>query len=163
MSSEAIHPRYRFDPSWLFLVAGLALLCATVVIGSRDELDDARHQRDRILAVEQHRQQRLDRYNEYLSALERNDPNLAESLAGSQLNQVPSTRAAIPGTVDPAAGDATIFPALEPPPMELPQRMYVDSTLGKLVRNDSTRLWLLAASGVLILVGLLPSGMKSRG
>ncbi len=163
MSEPVVHPRYRFDPAWLFLLAGLALLAAVVVIGSRDELDDAQHQRDRVLAVEQHRQQRLDRYNEYLSALERNDRVLAESLAGSQLNQVPEDRAAIPGTVEPAAGDATVFPALEPPPLELPERVVVESTLAKLVRHDRTRLLLLAASAVLVLVGLLPAGQKIRG
>jgi hypothetical protein len=163
VQSTPYQPRYRLDPAWLFLLSGLALLCSVVVIGARDEMDDARHQRDRVLAVEQHRQQRIDRYNEYLAALERNDPVLAESLAGSQLNQVPATRAAIPGTVDPAAGDATIFPALEPPPLQLPQRVMVDSTLANLARHDRTRLWLLAASGVLILVGLLPATMKTRG
>lgn len=150
-----------FDPAWLFLLAGLALVSATVLVSAQTQLDEVRHQRDRVLAIEEHRQQRLDRYKEYLDALTQGQPALVESLAGSQLNQIPADRAAIPGTVREGASlEASIFPALEPPPLREPAQFETPSTLARLASNDATRIWLLAGGAVLILVGLLPA---SRG
>jgi hypothetical protein len=146
-----------FDPAWLYLVAGLALLAATVLVSAQVDLEQAQHQRDVVLAVELHREQRLDRYKEFLAAIDARQPALVESLAGSQLNQIPATRAAIPGTVRDNAVDASVFPALEPPPLVLPAPMQTRSMLTKLATQDATRLWLLAGSAVLILVGLLPA------
>lgn len=146
-----------FDPAWLYLLAGLALLAATVLVSAQVDLEAAQHQRDIVLAVERHREDRLNRYKEFLAALDAREPALVESLAGSQLNQIPASRAAIPGTVRDNAVDASVFPALEPPPVALPPAMQTRSLLTRLTTNDATRLWLLAGSAVLILVGLLPA------
>jgi hypothetical protein len=152
--------RPLFDPGWLFLIAGLALLAATALITAQKEVAQARWLRDRVLAAESHRGERLARYEEYMGALESRNPTLVESLAGSQLNQIPSERAAIPGTVRDHTSDAGVFAALEPPALRLPSQRSVDSMLSKLVTNDATRMWMLAASALLILIGLLP---PSRG
>ncbi|HYF15433.1 MAG TPA: hypothetical protein VD971_10225 [Phycisphaerales bacterium] len=149
-----------FDPAWLFLVAGIVMLGALTLVASQREVDEARAVRDRTLAVEQHRTARLARYEEFLAALDQQSPALIESLASSQLNMIPASRAAIPGMSGGMRADASIFPSLEPPPLRLPSATTVDSTLVRLVRSEATRLWLLAGSVVLILVGLLPA---SRG
>jgi len=145
------------NPAWLYLIAGVALLAATVLVSAQAQVDEARFVRDRALTVEQHRQQRLDRYREFLVAVETKQPALVEALASSQLNQIPADRAAIPGTMHDSLVDASVFPALEPAPMAEPTRTHSTSMLVKLTSNDATRVWLLVGASVLILVGLLPA------
>ncbi len=147
------------DPGWLFLLAGLAILAATVIVPAQMDLRKARWLRDRALAVEAHRQQRLERYREYLSAIENKEPSLVLSLAASQLNMIPADREAIPGSAHPLR-DASVFPALEPPALELPEYHAVDSLLVRWTTDDHKRLWLIGAGALCVLVGLLP---PSRG
>lgn len=52
-------PLFRFDAGWLFLVAGAALLCATVLLPAFDDLTDAENSRDAALALEAYQSQRL--------------------------------------------------------------------------------------------------------
>lgn len=55
---------------------------------------------------------------------------------------------------------ASVFPALEPPPVVLPVQTKVDSTLRKLATTDATRVWLLAGGALCMLLGLLPASKK---
>ncbi|MFO0833201.1 MAG: hypothetical protein U0637_15315 [Phycisphaerales bacterium] len=153
-------PAALFDPGWLFLLAGLALLGATAWISASNDTAEARITRDRLLAQEAHRQERISRYEEFMGAIEQKQPALIESLAAAQLNQIPADRAAIPGTVRDNQVDASVFPALEPPPLHLPERRSIDSRLARLVSGDLTRMLLLGGSALMILIGLLP---PSRG
>ena len=153
-------PAAMFDPGWLFLLAGLALLGATTWVSASNDTADARITRDRLLAQETHRQERIGRYEEFLGALDQKQPALIESLAAAQLNQIPADRAAIPGTVRDNTVDASVFPALEPPALRLPARREVDSRLAQLIQGNLTRMVLLAGSALMILIGLLP---PSRG
>lgn len=153
-------PAALFDPGWLFLLAGLALLGATAWITAANETADARIARDRLLAAESHRHERIGRYEEFLGAMDQQQPALIESLAAAQLNQIPADRAAIPGTVRDNLADASVFPALEPPALRLPAKRDVDSKLSRLIASDTTRMILLAGSALMILIGLLP---PSRG
>jgi hypothetical protein len=149
-----------FDPTWLFLVAGVALVAATVLVAAQDDVDEARHRRDVQLAIELHRETRLNNYKEFLAALDEKQPALVQSLASSQLNQIPADRAAIPGTVADNLVEASVFPALEPQPVVLPVQTKVDSTLRTLATTDGTRLWLLAGGALCLLLGLLPASRR---
>lgn len=148
------------DPGWLFLLAGLAILAATVLIPAQDDLDEARWLRDRALAVEAHRQQRLDRYGEYLSSLDNADQSLIQSLAASQLNQIPDDRVPLPGATDTARSSASVFPALEPDPLRLSDRAKVGSMLERWTTDDRTRIWLIGAGALCVLIGLLPQAVR---
>jgi len=148
------------DPGWLFLLSGLALLGATVLIPAAEDLDKARWQRDRALLVEAHRLERLTRYDEYLAALDTREPALVLSLAASQLNQIPADRAPIPGRALSAGSSASVFPGLEPAPLKLPQRLRMGSLLERWTTDNRTRLWLIAGGAACVLIGLLP---QSRG
>jgi hypothetical protein len=150
---------FLVDPGWLFLIAGVALLAATVLIPAADDLAATKFQRERALAIEAHRIQRLDRYEEYLAALDNKDPSLVLSLAASQLNEIPEDRAPIPGQRGAlgAMADASVFPSLEPPPLRLPELVKSESILDRWTNNDRTRLWLIVAGAACVLVGLLPS------
>jgi len=149
------------DPGWLFLAAGLGLLISTVLIPAFEALNQARWQRDCALAVERHRMDRLDRYHRYLAALEADNPDLLLSLAMTQLNAIPADQRVLP-TSSGSPSSASVFPQLEPPPIELPGRRRVGSLLERLATDERTRLWLIVAGGVCVLVGLLPGATTSH-
>jgi hypothetical protein len=152
-----------FDPGWLFVLAGLAMLGATALIPAHEDLKDARWNRDRVLLVEKHREQRLTRYQEYIDAVDRQEPSLVLSLAATQLNQIPQERSPIPGMPAVSEGDASVFPSLEPPPLKLPgPRPKTDSLLTRWTTDTLTRVWFIALGSALVLLGLLPaaSGWK---
>lgn len=161
-SSPPTAPIAYFDPGWLYLLAGLALLAATVLIPAMDDLADVQFERDRALALEGHRVQRLELYQGYLAALERQEPSLVMALAASQLNQIPQGRSLIlePADIFAGGGSATasVFSGLEPPPLKLPERQRVDSILSRWTNSDRSRTWLIAAGAVCLLLGLLPRG-----
>jgi hypothetical protein len=150
-----------FDPGWLFLVAGLALLSATLLIPAVDSLNEARWLRDRARVFEEHRLQRITRHDEFWAALREGDPTLALALAASQLNQITADRAPLEGDqLEQTAGGASVFPALEPDPIALPPKPVMDSTLHRLVTGEKSRSWILAIAGVMILIGLLPASVN---
>jgi hypothetical protein len=153
-------PIALFDPGWLFLISGIAILAATVLIPAMDDLSEARLQRDRALTLERHRVERIARYQEYLSALEREEPSLVMALAESQLNQIPRGRQLIIEQPTPlvgaAAPSASVFADLEPPPPTLPDRVRVGSILERWTTSDAMRPWLIAGGALCLLIGLLP-------
>ncbi len=163
MATDRRTPLFPFDAGWLFLLPGLALLSATVLIPAYNDLMDARWSRDRAAAIEQNRLDRLNRYGVYLDALEREDPSVVKSLAASQLNMVPESFEPLAPMRDPSNIPATVFPLLEPDPSVVPNvppareqsRLEVWST------SDRTRVWLIAAGGLCVLVGLLPTAVRS--
>jgi len=156
---EPIDPP-RLDAGWLFLLAGLAILAATVLIPAHDDLRRAEHVRDIALTQEAMHRERLDRHQIYLDALERGDPRLARSLAASQLNLVPVDHRPMRDIDRGLPASASIFGALEPKPRPAPVLHHVDSLLDRLVLNPSTRLWILSAGVVCLLVGLLPPASR---
>jgi hypothetical protein len=156
MGARVERPIDRLDPGWLFLAAGVVLLFATVVIPAQADLAEARWQRDRALAIEAQRKERLFKHERYLAALESREPALVRALAASQLNLVPAGRAAALRPIDPMMEDASVFPSLEPAPIVLPELELVDSRLARWARGEHSRLWLIAAGSMLVMMGLLP-------
>lgn len=147
--------RTIFDPAWLFLLPGLAILSAGVLIPAQDRLDQARWQRDRARAMLTHAQERLERSRILADALHRQDPTLARALAAGQLNLVPSTDPALPSLVLASSRPTTdILASLEPPMPELPARERRDSRLTRLLMDPPTRLWTMAAGAFLVAIGL---------
>jgi hypothetical protein len=142
----------------------MGVLAAVVLIPATESLQKARWQRDRAIAVERHRQERITRYEEYLAALDEQNPSLVLSLAESQLNEIPADRtvmhSATGGPLGSRSQDLSVFPGLEPPPIQLPEFHPVESTLSHLVTSPKTRGWMILGGAVCVLVGLLPA---SRG
>lgn len=144
------------DPGWLFLLAGIAVLAATILIPATDDLAQARWERERALAQEQRRRDRIANYTRYLDALERADRQLVLSLASSELNLIPKDRDPLPGMPRGQADSATIFASLEPPPLRWADRPVPDSLLYRWTTDDRRRLWLIAGGALSCLMGLLP-------
>jgi hypothetical protein len=162
MNRDPTHPLPAvIDPGWLFLVAGIGIIAATVLIPAQEDLDEARWKREVALGHEFHRRERINRYEEYVSALDRREPSLVYALAASQLNEIPEDRGVIGGLGDARSANVSVFPALEPPPMESTERRKTVSYLQKLTTQDSTRLWMLAGGMACVMIGMLPSA-RSR-
>ncbi|MCA3006424.1 MAG: hypothetical protein LW650_12770 [Planctomycetaceae bacterium] len=145
------------DPGWLFLIPGVALIAFTVIIPAQHDLEEARYFKSRVQAVQDHRDERIGNYQRYLEALERGDENLIRSLAATQLNQVDQRFAPLLQPEDTTRVSASVFTQLEPKPLVLPERPVKQmSTLERWATQDDTRVWLLAAGAMCILLGLLP-------
>lgn len=158
-SHAVMRPLVRLDPGWLFLIAGIATLAATVLIPAAADLDEARWQRNKALAIERHRLDRLERYGQYLAAVQRGDEDVTLSLLATQLNLSPVARIPLTPVVDPGRTNASPFPALEPDPLTLPERSPLQehpSILLRLTTSDHHRLWLIAGGVFCTLIGLLP-------
>ena len=144
------------DAGWLFLLAGLGLLAATVLIPAAEDLAEARNARDTALVLESLHEERFRRHAEYLDAVEARDPVVMRQLAARQFNRVPADARPIIGAVVPASLPATVFSQLEPDPVPAPILDRSASTLSKLATGERSRLWLIAIGAVLVLVGIMP-------
>ncbi len=156
-------PLFRIDAGWLFIIAGLSILAATVLIPAQNDLDLATWQRDRAAAIEKHRLKRLEQYGQYLRAVKGGDESVVLSLASIGLNKSPADRVPLNPRTDPSNLSASVFPHLEPAPVELPPKPIVSqrsSILARWTIDEHTRLWLLAAGVLAMLVGLLPSSSR---
>lgn len=150
------------DPGWLFLLAGLVMLAAAVLIPAQHDLADARWRRDAALAHERNRLERLGRYEEYLAAIDRADPALVESLATSQLGLVPKGGEPVGSLAHPNMLDASVFRQLEPGAVTVASPPTSDSILSRLVSARQTRLWVIAGAAVCVLIGALPHAARRR-
>ena len=165
-TARTLRPLVRLDPGWLFLIAGAAVVACTVLIPAQRSLDNARWERDRAMAIERHRVERLERYAAYLDALGRGDESVLLSLAATQLNMSPEDRVPLTLPDDPALTSASVFPALEPPPLDLPvrpEKARSPSLLERLTIGDTSRLWLMALGLISLVWGLLPASMRASG
>lgn len=164
---SASNPSILPDPGWLFLLAGLGLLGAAVLIPAAEALDEARYVRDRALVSEQFRIDRLDRYKAFIGALDERQPALIAHLKAIHLNQYPEGMRPLGELAeDPGLASASIFEKLEPPLPTMPDEPphHIErSMLAKLATGQPSRLWMLAVGAVCILVGVLPPATRRCG
>lgn len=149
-----------FDPGWLYLLPGLALVASAVLIPSHERLEEVRWQRARAETLGAHLHDTLQRHRRYVEALEQGGETVLLSLAASQLNMVPEGTA--PMVAGPAGSGASVFDALEPPPPALPEREAAESRLRRIAMSPRTRPWLIAAGLLAVFIGLLPRAQNRR-
>lgn len=154
--SPLVRTLARVDAGWLFLIAGTALISATLLIAAADDLSAANFQRRRALAAEAVHQERLERHAAFLDAVSRGDESVVRTLAATQLRMTASGREPL-SLAGPTRVDASVFPGLEPPPVEpIGTRARPNSLLGRWATGERSRLWLLAAGASMVFIGLLP-------
>ena len=83
-------PTIRLDAGWLYVLAGLALCAAGILVPARRDLEDLRRQRDRLADERAIGDERAHAYETFLRLLEEDDPALIRRLAAAQLNLVPA-------------------------------------------------------------------------
>ncbi len=146
-------PDVRLDPGWLFVLAGLALCAAGLLVPAQQDLRSMRGQLDQ-LAHERHlRAARLEAHASFLAKIEQGEPAVVRRLAAAQLNLIPagdrpvllasSRNDSVTEWVNRTVAAATP-PASTPP----------DTWLARMT-GGGRRLWILAGGIFVIFVGLL--------
>lgn len=149
-------PLFRFDPGWLFLLGGAALIGAMLIIPALDGLRDARHRLDAMRAEERFRAERLANYTAFLDALRQREPTLVLALATTQLNEAPEHLRPIMTETDGEQLSASVFAELEPAFTPVPEPAKPDSRLQRWATDTKARPWLLAFGAICVLIGVLP-------
>lgn len=154
-------PLFRLDAGWPFVLAGLVMLVAVVVLPGRRGVHDMRAQLDLLQTQEVVTIERLNAYTQFLDGIRSGDPQLLRRLGASQLNLVPDgeTPILVAASLDqtvPAWIDQTVAP------VSVRDRPYADTLLIRLAEGQ-WRVWLLAGSVFVIFLGLvLGPDMASR-
>jgi hypothetical protein len=152
---------FEIDPGWPFVVAGLGLIVAGVLIPAQRDLHELRGSLEVHRALLEHSDRRLDAYDRFLVAVDEAEPQLVRRLAASQLNKMPADER--PYLMLPSM-NATVSDWIDASePLEVPAPApYPDTLLARLATGPR-RLWILASGVFLIFVGLVfgPSGMRS--
>lgn len=163
MADAVKPPLPLFDPGWLFLLAGGAVFVATILIPAADDAHAAERQVEQARVWADHQTKRVERYSEYLDALDRRDPALIASLAATHLHLTPAGKKALL-MEDPewlAQRPIPIFENVEPDtPITPAAYKPLDSALGNLARGERSRLVMLAVAALCILYGALPMTRK---
>ncbi len=150
---EAARPLFRIDPGWPFVIGGLLLVVAGVLIPAQRELHDLREAVEVQRAVEDQSVRQLAAYDRFLNDLGRGEPQLVKRLAASQLNLMPVGER--PYMFAPTV-HRTVTDWIEASePLELPEpEAYPDTLLSRLSQGPR-RLWVLACGVFLTFVGLM--------
>ncbi len=159
---RATRPLFRFDPGWLFIIAGLAVCAAGVLLPAQADLRALEEQLAVLQGEEARAYQRLAAHADFIDQVDRGDPGIIKRLAAAQLNLVPEGDKPVllaGGDTSPVTEwiDATVDLNLRPPPIE------PVSTLSRWA-NGTSRLWMFGGGIMSVFIGLLisPDGSRSR-
>lgn len=155
-------PLFRFDPGWPFVVAGLGLLVAGVLIPAQRELHDLENTRAVHAAIEDRSVRQLAAYDRFLNDLDRSDDQLVRRLAASQLNQMPDGERSL--MLVPSMNDTVTEWIEGSEPLQLPETAEYPDTLLTRLATGPRRLWVLACGAFLVFIGLLlgPNSLLTR-
>ncbi|MHC4210568.1 MAG: hypothetical protein ACYSWT_12730 [Planctomycetota bacterium] len=156
----------RLDCGWLYVLAGLALCAAGVLVPARRDLEDLRRQRDRLADERAIGQERADAYETFLQLLADDDPALLRRLAAAQLNLVPADETPV---LVAASRTATVTDWIDRNvrAQRVEPKAPPDTLLAHLVGGPG-KLWVIAGGVLAVFVGLLlddartPAGHRSR-
>lgn len=149
-------PLFRFDPGWLFIVAGMAICMAVVLLPARHDLFMLESQRAALRARELHNNARLRVHVDFLEDVDHADPDLIERLIASQLNLIPQGETPVLRAAHSAdAVQYWLEMAAPEPDFELPE--FPETTLSRLA-SGPRRIWLMAGGVLSIFCGLLTGG-----
>ena len=150
------HPRrslFQFDPGWPFVVTGIGLIVAGVLIPAQRDLHELRGSLEVHRALLEHSERRLAAYEGFVEAIDEGETQLVRRLAASQLNRMavderpylmlPSMNETVSSWID--ASEPLEVPVVSP---------YPDTLLSRLATGPR-RLWVLASGVFLIFLGLV--------
>jgi len=141
--------------AWLFLIAGLLLVSAAMLVPAWRDIEQVRADRDRVAAAAEVEARTLAATRAVLESLESGDASVADRLVAWQLNLLPEGDRAVAREVH-AGGvlgwiDASVAPV--PPPGDT----AAETPLETLVSGPA-RLWVLGAGGLMIFGGIIGGG-----
>ena len=153
MRDESRAPLFRFDPGWPFVIAGLLILAAGILIPGHRELLELRGELVRQETREQVAFEQLRAYDEFLAGVRETDPEVIRRLAMAHLNKIPAGEESLlltPGMnqtvgewIESSIPDRTV---VVPP--------YPDTVLARWALGPG-RLWMLGVAVMLLFVGFV--------
>lgn len=159
---RATRPLFRLDPGWLFILAGLAVCAAGVLLPAQADLRALEDQLALLQGEEARAYQRLAAHADFIDQVDRGEPGIIKRLAAAQLNLVPEGDKPVllsGGEASPVTEwiDATVDLNLRPPPID------PASTLSRWA-NGQSRLWMFGGGIMAVFIGLLisPEGSRAR-
>ena len=140
---------------WGFFLCGIILIVAAAILPLNADLEWTHHQRNLALVAEQENIARNVSYQGMIAAIENKNPDTLNLLAQSNMGMIPADHDALlmPGQ----RADPMIFELLEPAPLPRPVFAPNYSRLENLVMIPKSRLWVIAAGILLVLIGIPPA------
>ena len=153
-------PLFQFDSGWLFILAGLAVCAAGVLLPAQSDLEALQRQLQQLRSEENMAYARLKAHADFMDQVDRADPALVRRLAAAQLNMVPEgdTPVLLAGsTSSPVTSwiENTIDLDIRPP------KPAPISTLGRWA-NGPNRLWFFGGGIMAVFFGLILSSPARR-
>ena len=150
---SATKPLFQVDPGWLFILAGLAVCAAGVILPAQNDLRSLQHQLEQLRAEEVHAYARLKAHSDFMDQVDRADPALVRRLAAAQLHMLPASDTPVllvKAEASPVTAwiDNTVRTDIRP------ARATPISTLSTLA-NGPYRLWMFGGGIMSVFVGLL--------
>jgi len=144
------------DPGWFFILAGLGLIVAALLVPVHQQTHELRSKVARMENDEQVMRDRLRAYADFLAAIDDGDPTLLRRLVTAQLNQIRAEDEPIllASSIDLPVTD-WIEAAVEPRPVVVSD--YPRTSLTELV-TGTWRQWIIGGSVLCLFVGLLLDG-----
>lgn len=146
-------PLFQADPGWLFLLAGLAVCAAGVLLPGEADRHEIAARLAGIRAEEAYTVERLDAHARFLDAVERGDPGVLRRLAAAQLNVMPAgdTPILLASASSETVEDWIDAAATYHPPDE---DDHAVSRLEQLA-SGPRRLWIIGAGVLAVFIGLI--------
>jgi hypothetical protein len=146
-------PTIRLDSGWLYVIAGVALCAAGILVPARRDLEHLRRQADRLAEERAIGEQRVESYESFLQLLAADDPALLRRLAAAQLNLVPAEDTPV---LLAASRTASVTDWIEGNVQaQRREPAAARDTLLDHVVGGPRRLWVLAGGVLVVFVGLL--------
>ncbi|MCE9618672.1 MAG: septum formation initiator family protein [Planctomycetes bacterium] len=147
-----LRPLFRFDPGWLFTIAGLAIMVVSALLPAQHDVAVLKEQLARLEQEEKVNLKRIDSYKQFLAELKSKNPSLLTRLAASQLNLMPEGEAPV---LMATSMEHTVSDWIEAtvPPEAFEPNLIPDTLLTRLA-SGQRRLWLMGGGALIVFIGL---------
>ncbi len=149
---SALRPLFRFDPGWLFTVAGLTIMVVSALLPAQQDVAILQEQLAKLEHEEIVNQKRMGAYTQFLVELKAQDPSLLTRLAASQLNLMPKGEEPVLMATSIEHTVSDWIEATVPP--EAFELSLVPDTLLTRLASGQRRLWLMGGGALIVFIGL---------
>ena len=149
---SSLRPLFRFDPGWLFTIAGFVIMAASALLPAQHDVAVLKEQLAKLQQEEIVNYRRIQAYEQFLVELKSKDASLLTRLAASQLNLMPQGEAPV---LMATSMEHTVSDWIEAtvPPEAFESNLVPDTLLTRLA-SGQRRLWLMGGGALIVFIGL---------
>lgn len=149
---SSLRPLFRFDPGWLFTIAGFVIMAASALLPAQHDVANLKEQLAKLEQEEKVNHKRIQAYEQFLVELKSKDASLLTRLAASQLNLMPQGEAPVLMATSMEHTVSDWIEATVPP--EAFETNFVPDTLLTRLASGQRRLWLMGGGALIVFIGL---------